>query len=49
MVFQSNQDFIFHDSRGFEAGSIDEFQKMKDFVAERAGTPFLKKRIHVIW
>ena len=49
MVFRSNQDFVFHDSRGFEAGGIDEFQQMKDFVAERAGTTFFKKRIHAIW
>ena len=49
MIFRSNQDFVFHDSRGFEAGGIDEFQQMKDFVAERAGTTFLKKRIHAIW
>ena len=49
MVFQSNRDFVFHDSRGFEAGGIKEFQQMKDFVAERAVTPFLKKRIHAIW
>ncbi|KAG9311071.1 GTP-binding protein [Chiua virens] len=49
MVFRSNPGFVFHDSRGFEAGSVDEFNKMKDFVAERAKTTFLKKRVHAIW
>ena len=49
MVFRSNRDFVFHDSRGFEAGGIDEFQQMMDFAAERAGTNFLRKRIHAIW
>ena len=49
MVFRSNRDFVFHDSRGFEAGRIDEFQQMKYFLAEHAGTAFLKKRIHAIW
>ena len=49
MVFRSNPDFAFHDSRGFEAGSIKEFDQMKNFVAERAKTTFLKKRIHAIW
>ncbi|KAG1801264.1 GTP-binding protein [Suillus variegatus] len=29
MVFESNQGFIFHDSRGFEAGGTSEFEKVK--------------------
>ena len=49
MVFRSNPNFVFHDSRGFEVGSIDEFEQMKAFVTERATTTFLKKRIHAIW
>ena len=49
MVFRSNPGFVFHDSQGFEAGSIKEFDRMKNFVAERAKTTFLKKRIHAIW
>ena len=49
MVFRSNSGFVFHDSRRFEAGSIKEFDRMKDFVADRAKTTFLKKRIHAIW
>jgi len=49
MVFRSNPGFVFHDSRGFEAGSIKEFEQMKDFVTERAKTTHLKKRIHAIW
>ena len=49
MVFRSNSGFVFHDSQGFEAGSIKEFDRMKDFVTERAKTTFLKKRIHAIW
>lgn len=49
MVFKSNRDFVFHDSRGFEVGGVDEFRLVKDFVTERAKTNFLKKRIHAIW
>ena len=49
MAFRSNQDVVFYDSRGFEAGGIEEFQQMKDFVAKRAGTPFLKRGVHAIW
>ncbi|KIM58322.1 hypothetical protein SCLCIDRAFT_128390 [Scleroderma citrinum Foug A] len=49
LIFQSNPGFIFHDSRGFEAGSVDELNVMKDFVAHRALMMKLEKRIHVIW
>ncbi|KIM51174.1 hypothetical protein SCLCIDRAFT_143853 [Scleroderma citrinum Foug A] len=49
LIFSSNPGFIFHDSCGFEAGSVDEFNKMKDFVLDRATTSQLKKRIHAIW
>jgi len=49
LIFRSNDKFVFHDSQGFEAGRVDEFTKMKDFIADRAKTTFLKKRIHAIW
>jgi len=49
LVFRSNDKFVFHDSRGFEAGGVDEFRRMKEFIADRAKTTFLKKRIHAIW
>ncbi|KAG9309985.1 hypothetical protein JVU11DRAFT_10019 [Chiua virens] len=33
LVFRSNPNFVFHDSQGFEAGSVEEFDQMKDFVS----------------
>ncbi|KAI6149233.1 hypothetical protein BKA82DRAFT_166039 [Pisolithus tinctorius] len=49
LVFKSNPRFVFHDSRGFEAGSEGEFKMMKEFVMDRAKTTKLDKRIHAIW
>ncbi|KAI5988298.1 hypothetical protein F5J12DRAFT_728156 [Pisolithus orientalis] len=49
LVFQSNQQFVFHDSCGFEAGEEAEFDKMKKFVTEHAKATKLEKRIHAIW
>ena len=49
LIFRSNDKFVFHDSEGFEAGHEDEFVKAKKFIADRANTTFLKKRIHAIW
>ncbi|KAG1727226.1 GTP-binding protein [Suillus lakei] len=49
MVFQNNPGFVFHDSRGFEAGGESEFNKVKTFIADRSKERDIKKRLHVIW
>ncbi|KAG1882441.1 hypothetical protein F4604DRAFT_1953459 [Suillus subluteus] len=49
MVFRNNPGFIFHDSRGFEAGGQPEFDKVQAFIASRSKEKRLKDRIHVIW
>ncbi|KAG1873221.1 hypothetical protein F4604DRAFT_2012120 [Suillus subluteus] len=49
MVFQSNPGFVFHDSRGFEAGGESEFDEVKAFIADRSKETKLKDQLHVIW
>ncbi|KAI6000241.1 hypothetical protein EDC04DRAFT_3147227 [Pisolithus marmoratus] len=49
LVFHSNRGFVFHDSCGFEAGSEQQFDRVKEFVVEHAASTTIKKRIHVIW
>ncbi|KAF7350067.1 GTP-binding protein [Mycena venus] len=49
LIFKSNPQFIFHDSRGFESGSIDETEKVKAFIATRAGSNTLSEQLHAIW
>ncbi|KAI6157158.1 hypothetical protein BKA82DRAFT_796802 [Pisolithus tinctorius] len=49
LVFRSNPGFVFHDSRGFEAGSAEQFDNMKSFVVNRAVAGCLRERIHAIW
>ncbi|KAG6329887.1 hypothetical protein ID866_9202 [Astraeus odoratus] len=49
LVFQSNPGFVFHDSCGFEGGSVEEFEKMRQFVVEHAMTKMLEECIHGIW
>jgi hypothetical protein len=49
MVFRSAPDFRFHDSRGFEAGGIDELNMVKAFITKRAQTTRLKDQLHAIW
>ncbi|KAG1810387.1 GTP-binding protein [Suillus plorans] len=49
MVFQSNLGFIFHDSRGFEAGGESEFDQVKAFIADRSKETRLRNQLHAIW
>jgi hypothetical protein len=49
LIFKSNPQFIFHDTRGFESGSVAETEKVKAFIAERAGSTNLSNQLHAIW
>jgi hypothetical protein len=49
MVFQSNPKFIFHDSRGFEAGGATELDSVKAFIARRAKVKQIHEQVHAIW
>ncbi|KAI6112629.1 hypothetical protein F5141DRAFT_1002922 [Pisolithus sp. B1] len=49
ITFRSNHRYVFHDSRGFEAGRIDELKKVESFLAGRAKAQKLADRIHAIW
>jgi hypothetical protein len=49
MVFRSNPGFIFHDSRGFEAGGKAELNAVKDFVTQRSKEKKLERQVHAIW
>ena len=49
LVFRSNPGFIFHDSRGFEAGGVAEMHLVKEFIAKRLNMTDLSSQLHVIW
>ncbi|KAJ7015943.1 hypothetical protein C8F04DRAFT_1168287 [Mycena alexandri] len=49
LIFKSNPKFIFHDSRGFESGSVNETETVKAFIERRAASETLSEQIHVIW
>ncbi|KAJ7931842.1 hypothetical protein B0H13DRAFT_2523333, partial [Mycena leptocephala] len=49
MIFKSNPQFIFHDSRGFEGGSSDELEKVRAFIAKHAASNELSQQLHAIW
>ncbi|KZP15289.1 hypothetical protein FIBSPDRAFT_750460, partial [Athelia psychrophila] len=47
--FKSNPEFIFHDSRGFEAGSVDETETVRGFLSKRAKARELADQLHAVW
>ncbi|KDQ09381.1 hypothetical protein BOTBODRAFT_117217, partial [Botryobasidium botryosum FD-172 SS1] len=49
LVFPSNPGFIFHDSRGFEAGSDEELQAVTNFLRSKGNERSLRKQLHAIW
>ncbi|KDR79415.1 hypothetical protein GALMADRAFT_154320 [Galerina marginata CBS 339.88] len=49
LIFKSNPQFIFHDSRGFESGSIDEMNIVHSFITKKAGSRELSEQLHAIW
>ncbi|KAJ7194949.1 hypothetical protein GGX14DRAFT_677729, partial [Mycena pura] len=49
MIFKSNPGFIFHDSRGFESGGLEETEKVKNFIKTRAASSTLAEQLHAIW
>ena len=49
MIFESNTAFVFHDSRGFEAGRTLELNKVQNFVQKCSTNEDLRDHLHVIW
>ena len=48
-MFANHDGYVFHDSRGFEAGAEDELKIVQDFVRRKSQEKRLKDRLHAIW
>ena len=49
MIFETNPGFIFHNSRGFEAGDDWELNLVQDFITQRSKAKNVKEQLHAIW
>ena len=49
IVFANHEGYVFHDSRGFEAGSEDELKTVQAFVRRKSREELLRDRLHAIW
>ncbi|KAG6899909.1 hypothetical protein C0993_005488 [Termitomyces sp. T159_Od127] len=48
-VFESNPEFIFHDSPGFEAGDKRQLEEVQTFIEKRARAKKPDDQLHAIW
>ncbi|KAF7984468.1 hypothetical protein HWV62_14574 [Athelia sp. TMB] len=49
MTFKSSPGYVFHDSRGFEAGGRGELDDVQAFISARSQEPEPKDQLHAIW
>ncbi|KDQ53808.1 hypothetical protein JAAARDRAFT_136734 [Jaapia argillacea MUCL 33604] len=49
MIFEANPGYIFHDSRGWEFGSSEEFKIVQDFIKQRGMERASQRQLHAIW
>ena len=49
LIFSNHDGYIFHDSRGFEAGSKDELEIVQEFIKRKSQEKRLGHRLHAIW
>jgi hypothetical protein len=49
LVFTKHDGYLFHDSRGFEAGGEEELKIVQDFVLRKSGEKSLMNKLHAIW
>ena len=48
-ITYDGSNFIFHDSKGFEAGADEEMRDPWAFIEKRATETELQKQLHAIW
>jgi hypothetical protein len=49
LTFTNHTGYVFHDSRGFEAGDERELKIVQEFVRRKSQERRLNNRLHAIW
>ncbi|KAG1808963.1 uncharacterized protein BJ212DRAFT_1579820 [Suillus subaureus] len=48
-ISKQNDNFVLHDSKGFEPGEEDNVQIVLNFIQRRISEPALKDQLHAVW
>jgi hypothetical protein len=49
LIFENHKGYVFHDSRGFEAGDDSELKIIQEFVSRKSQERRMNDRLHAIW
>lgn len=49
ITWPNRPDLIIHDSGGFEAGGVAEFEAIEEFLKQKSNFSDIDKRLHMIW
>ncbi|KAN0134443.1 hypothetical protein V8E53_007589, partial [Lactarius tabidus] len=49
LVFSNHLGYVFHDSRGIEAGSVEELRILQEFIQRKCKEKQLRHKLHAIW
>jgi hypothetical protein len=49
ILSEANEQFVLHDSQGFEAGEVDNLRTVREFINRRDRMPDIKDKLHAIW
>lgn len=49
IISEDNDQFVLHDSQGFEPGEDNNFDIVRKFIEKRSAEPHVKDQIHAIW
>ncbi|KDQ10289.1 hypothetical protein BOTBODRAFT_36400 [Botryobasidium botryosum FD-172 SS1] len=49
LMFRGSPGFVFHDSRGFESGAVEELELAQKFIQNKANLGSMRNQLHAIW
>ncbi|KDQ13569.1 hypothetical protein BOTBODRAFT_111351 [Botryobasidium botryosum FD-172 SS1] len=49
LMFPNSPGFVFHDSRGFESGAVEELALVREFIRKKANLGSMQNQLHAIW
>lgn len=49
IISEDNDQFVLHDSQGFEPGEDNNFDLVRKFIEKRSAEHHVKDQIHAIW
>jgi len=49
ILSRDNNQFVLHDSKGFEPGEVNTFEIVRSFIQKREEMTEIKDKLHAVW